>query len=118
MSGKHGNTLRKPITGSQALTSAALSATTSIGRRFKLEQVMVQASVAITETITVTLDSAQGSSYDVILKRESLVAAQSFVYRPQGELNCNAGDEIKVQCTNANTTGTVYYEIRTSEILQ
>jgi len=118
MSGKHGPTLRLPITFSQDLSAAALSYTTSISRAFKLEQVLIQASVAITETITITIDSAQGSTYDVILRQDTLSSEQSFVYRPQGELNLRDGDEIKVQCTNANMTGIVYGEIKTAEVLK
>lgn len=108
--------LRKDVTTSQDLSSAALSYTTSIGRPFKLEQIMIHASQAITETITVTLDSGSGSSYDTILRKEDVVSDTDFVFRPDGELNLNADDKIKVQCTNANGVGTVYVIIRTSEI--
>lgn len=108
--------LRPDLSASQDLSSAALSYTTAIGRRFKLESVYLKASVSITETVTITLDSALGANYDVVLNTYDMVAETSFVWRPQGELNLQAGDEIKVQCTAANTTGVVKAVIKTSEL--
>ena len=107
---------RPDITFSQDLTAAALSYTTSINRKVKIEQVTLQASEAITETITITLDSVNGANYDVILRKRSLSAEQSFVYRPEGELNLQKGDKLKIECTDANSTGTVYGILKTSEM--
>ena len=111
------NSLRPDIVTSQNLTSGALSYTTSIGRRFKLERIIVHASVAITETITITLDSGKGSNYDAVLRRKSLSSEQDYVFVPEGESLYYAGDEIKIQCTNANLTGTVYVTLKTQEVL-
>lgn len=108
--------LRSDITTSQDLSSAALSYTTSIGRAFKLEQIIFHANVAISETITITLDAAAGAAYDTVLQEVTLVAEQDLVYRPQGECNLKAGDKIKVQCTDANGTGTIYVTLKTSEM--
>jgi hypothetical protein len=110
--------LKPDKTTSQNLANAALSYTTDYGRRFKLESVSLHASVAITETVTVTLDSAHGANYDVVLAKIDLDAEQDWVFRPQGELNLQVGDEIKIQCTAANVTGTVYATIKSSEITQ
>ena len=110
--------LKKDKTSSQNLALGALSYTTDHGRRFKLESVSLHASVAITETVTITLESAHGANYDEVLATVDLVGEQDFVFRPQGELNLQVGDEIKVQCTNANTTGTVYATVKASELTQ
>lgn len=112
------HTLKKDLTTSQNLALAALSYTTAIARRFKLESISIHASVAITETITITRDSVNGANYDVVLAVKALISQQDFVYRPSGEENFQDGDEIKIQCTNANTTGVVYVNVKTSEILQ
>ena len=109
--------LKKDKTFSQALTSAALSYTTNYGRAFKLEEIVIKASVNITETITITLDSVNGANYDTVLATKDLVAQSSYVFRPAGQLNLQAGDEIKIQCTNANVTGTIYGAVKSSEIL-
>lgn len=101
---------------SQDLSAGALSYTTTFARKFKLEQILIHASVAISEAITITLDAAGGASYDTVLSSVTLVAETDFVFRPQGEANYNEGDEIKVQCTNANLTGTVYCTIKASEM--
>lgn len=110
--------LKADKTSSQDLSQGALSYTTAFTRAFKLEQVLVKASVNISETITVTLDSAAGATYDTVLDTADLQGESSYVFRPTGQANFQAGDEIKVQCTNANLTGTVKLIIKTSEILQ
>jgi hypothetical protein len=110
--------LRSDLKTSQDLSLGALSYTTSIGRRFKLEQIIFRGSVAITETITITLDSKGGANYDTIIRVKSLSNEQNFIFVPDGEVNFQSGDEIKIQCTNANLTGVLYCTIKCSEILQ
>ena len=110
--------LKTDKTTTQDLSAGALSYTTAYGRAFKLEQIIFRASVAITETIAVTLDSKHGASYDTILRVKSLSAEQNFVYIPDGENNFQAGDEIKIQCTNANLTGSRAVQVKSSEILK
>ena len=110
--------LKKPITTSQDLSDAVLNYTTSIGRRFKLESISIHFSVAVTETITITRDSAQGANYDTVLRKTTLSAQQDFIFRPDGEENEYVGDEVKIYITNANGTGIAYVEIKTSAILQ
>ena len=107
---------RKPIIESQILSAGPLSKVTAIGRQFKLEEVTLHASQAITETIVITRDSANGANYDTVLARRTLKAEADFVFRPQGECNFLAGDELLVTCTNASGLGTVYLEIKTSEM--
>jgi len=108
--------LRKDITTSQDLSLGALSYTTSTGRKFKLEEVTLHFSVAITETVTITRDKAVGANYDDVLAKRSMVAEQDFVFRPQGECNFQINDEVKVACTNANLTGTCYATIKRKEL--
>ena len=110
--------LKPDITTSQDLSvgaGTALSFTTSIGRKFKLEKILFHASVAITENITITLDSVNGPTSDIVLRKKALTAAQDYVYTPEGEHNYQAGDEIKVECTAATDTGTIFVTIKTSE---
>ena len=108
--------LSKDAPFSQDLSADPLAFTTSYARRRKVEQVLVQANIAITETITVTLDSALGAAYDTILAKRGLVAEKSFVFRPQGELNLQSGDNILVQCTNANGVGSLAGAVKSSEL--
>lgn len=103
-------------TFSQDLSSDALAYTSDYGRARKIEEVMIHFSVPVSETITITLDSANGSNYDVVKDSVTLVAEQDYVFRPQGEFNLRAGDEIKVACTNANLTGIAYGIIKASEM--
>lgn len=108
--------LSSDLTSSKDLSAGALSYTTTFTRKRKIEQVILHASQAISETITITLDSKNGANYDTVLQSVTLVAETDFVYRPQGELNLLDGDNIKVQCTNANGVGTVYLTIKSSEM--
>lgn len=112
------NSLKKDLTALQDLSAGALSYTSSTGRKFKLEEVLIHFSVAVTETITVTRDSVNGVNYDTVLDKGYMVSEQDYVFRPQGECNFQDGDEIKVECTQANHTGTAYLIIKRSEILQ
>lgn len=108
--------LRKPITTSQDLSEAVLDYTTSIGRKFKVEEICIHFSVGVTETVTVYRDSMHGANYDQILARKSLSNETDFVFRPTGENNYYNGDEVRVYCTNANATGVAYVEVKTSEM--
>jgi hypothetical protein len=109
------DSLKPDIATSQDLSLGALSYTTVIGRRFTLERILFHASEAITETITITLDSGKGSDYDTVLRRKSLSSEQDFIYIPEGENDYYAGDEIKIQCTNANLTGIIRAIIKAKE---
>jgi hypothetical protein len=116
--------LRSDLTKQQDLTAGALSYTSSIGRRFRLEQVILRftdgagTAVAVTETITISLDSKHGEDYDVVLRVKQLSAESNFAFQPEGQINFQSGDEIKVTCTNANLTGVANLIIKTQEVLQ
>ncbi len=108
--------LKPDITTSQNLATGDLDYTTAISRAFKLDQIIIHFSVAVTETITITLDSKNGANYDTVLRTVDLVAEQNFVFKPDFEANYQAGDEIRVQITNANLTGVAYAIFKTSEV--
>lgn len=107
--------------GSQALASAALSLTTNVaatGRAAagfvstvanfrRVDHVTLKADSAITETVTLTLNSAKGSAYDTLLDSDSLSARQDYEFTPLNDLYLGPGDNLTLSCTNNNTTGTV-----------
>ena len=103
---------------SQNLASAALSFTTTTpsGVAFHLDQIIFHTTVAVSETITITVDSVKGANYDTVMQEVVLVSETDFVYRPQGDAIFNAGDEIKIECTDNGGVGTVYGIVKTSEI--
>lgn len=114
------------ITTTQDLAAAVLDFTTSIGRQFKLEEIIINfndgatppAAVAVTQTITITLDSAKGALYDTILARVAMIAESNYTYRPKGEANFQSGDEINVYCTNAAGVGIAHVLVKASELLK
>lgn len=105
------------ITTSQDLSLGELDYTTSIGRAFKLESIHIHFSVAVTENITITLNSAKGDNYDVVLRKRSLSAEQDFIFRPDGEANFQNGDEIDINITNVTLTGIAYISVKCQELL-
>lgn len=115
------NWLLPDITTSQNLANGALSFTTTIAKKFKLQEILItfkdvsDNAVPVTETITITIDSAKGASYDTIKAKRSLISESSFVYRPGGHADYQSGDEIKIQCTNANVTGIAYVVVKIAE---
>ena len=112
------NSLRPDITTSQDLSANPLNYTTSIGRRFKLLSVILKFSTAVSETVTITLDSVNGANYDWTIRTKILTAESQYIYLPDSEILCFAGDEIKVECTANNGTGTVYLTVKTQEVLK
>ena len=104
-----------PLTTSQDLSEAVLSYTTSIGRRFRIAQILVHTDVAITETVTITIDSKQGANYDTVLVSWDMVGETDWRFVPDGDTVFYPGDELKIYITNANLTGTAYVEIKLLE---
>lgn len=96
---------------SQALTSSALSQSTTFENIVNIKAIYLKASVAITETVTITLVSPDSTNYDIILDTKTLNAESSYIFHPSWDVVILKGSSIKVQCTNANTTGTVYVTI-------
>lgn len=108
--------LKIPITTSQDLSVAPLSYTTILTRKFRIKSISFRFSVAITEDITITRDSNIGPNYDIPLRRKSLVSEQDYLFVPEeGQAVFNIGDNVKIECTNANVTGIAYAEIKLSE---
>lgn len=93
---------------SQALTSSALSMSVTPDGPRLIKAVLLHASAAITETLKVTIDSGNGSTYDTVIKAISLSAETDAAWFPEGDVVVLDGDAVLVTCTNANTTGTVY----------
>lgn len=108
--------LRPDESFTQNLAVAALSYETVIARRSKLDHAYFKSNVNITETGKVTLVSALGSAYNVILYQRTLTANQNLSFRPESDVLLQAGDSILVECTNANGTGVVSGAVKLSEL--
>lgn len=106
--------LKDDLITSQDLSSGALSYTTPYSKGFTDLEVLIKFSGAVTETITITLDSKTGANYDTVLRKKSLSSESSFVYK--NSMHFFAGDNIKIQCTNANLTGTAFVTIKAREL--
>ena len=93
---------------SQALGTGALSYTTNFSEKTRIKQILFHAASAITQTVTFTIDSKTGSTYDVVIAKEDLVAEQDYAYTGS-ELVMEDGDELKIQCTNTSTPAISVY---------
>ena len=87
---------------SQALGTGALSYTTDFSEKTRIKQILFHAASAITQTVTFTIDSKTGATYDVVIAAEDLVAEQDYAYTGS-ELILEDGDEIIISCTNTGT---------------
>lgn len=101
---------------SQDLSLSPLSFTATYGKRFKLDEILLHFSQAVSETVKIILISKNGTNYNTILQNVTLVSETDLVFRPQGEANFQAGDKIQVQCTNANGIGVCYVNIKASQL--
>ncbi len=94
---------------SQDLSAAAFSLKATSQGQMKIALATVKASEGITETVTLTIDQAEGSTYDVILDTSPLNSETDYIYQSRGsEIILNHGDAVVLACTDANDTGVVY----------
>ena len=108
--------LKEDQTFTQDLSTGALSFTTSFAQHpFHIDQIVFHFDAAVSETITITLDSVKGANYDAVLQDIVLVSETDLVWRPQGEANFQPGDQIKIECTQDGASGTVYGIVKSSE---
>ena len=105
-------------TASQNLASAALSHSYTVDvESALLDSIYIHASQNITETVTIVLKSIVDTTNRVYeLGSQSLSAADDYRYKNSGGPDyLRKGDIILITCTNNNTAGTVYSEIRLTE---
>ena len=98
-------------TTSQDLSAAPLAYTTTHEGASRVLQVLLHASTAITETVTLTFNSGDGANYDTVISTSDLVAATDYVFRPEGDCVLGTTDTLSLACTDANDTGTVYVTV-------
>ena len=101
---------------SQDLSLAPLSFTATFGKRYKLDEILLHFSQAVTETVTITFLSKNGTNYNTVLQLVTLSAQTDLVFRPQGEANYQSADKIQVQCTNVNGVGIAYVTVKTMQL--
>lgn len=97
----------------QDLSAGALTNSFTVPENAILMQILIHASVEISESITITHDAKfEGANYDTVLRLTTLTSEQDYVFRPEGKCFFEAGDIVKIQCSNANATGIVYGKLQ------
>ena len=92
----------------QNLASAPLAEEFEFQYDVEIVQILFNSSVDITEDLSVSyIDTEYGTNYNVLIRNRSLNSESSAAFL---EINfrLRKGDKIKIQCTNANTTGVIY----------
>lgn len=96
-------------TGTQDLSAGALAYTTNFAADTRIKQVMIHADAAMTQTITVTFDSATGATYDTVLDKTSVTTATDYLWIPDHDFVIASGDEFLIACTNSGTPAVNVY---------
>jgi len=94
------------------LSAAGLNHTTSFNSDWKLSWVTLKGSAALNDTVTVSIKSGSGDSYNTVVAAQTLSSETSFYWGPDGGLLLKQGDEINVTTTNATTTASVSATVR------
>jgi len=89
------------------LSAEAFSQTFDFDNSGRLLSVYVHASAAITEDIIISFDSKEGTVYHTVIAERTTEAETDYVYSSAGMVAFSIGDKVKVEVTNANTTGVV-----------
>lgn len=100
-----------------ATGSAAIAESLGPNKAFRILEVRVKfsAAIAAAEDLTVTLNSANGASYDVVLDTQAMSGLSQYIFRPAAPLLGMKGDaaDVAFANTDARTYGIeiIYQEI-------
>jgi hypothetical protein len=95
--------------------SSTLDVTLSSGSVKQIHELrLTLASAAVTDTITVSIDSSISSGHDVTLTTSSLSSQPVYIWRPAQPVFLRPDDDLEVDCPNTSTTAW-YLEIIWSE---
>lgn len=95
-------------TFTQALSSGALFQEYEFLEQSRIIAVYMNFSVSITETVVITRVPIAGAEYSVRLNRKVLDDTTDYIFHPEWDVILIKGDIIRIECTNANSTGTIY----------
>ena len=103
-------------TKQQDLSSAALSDTYTLLKDGYFQWAGFMADGGITETATVSIISADGAAYNIILDTTNISGGTNYLYNPNNKILLRKGDGVKITCTKATATETVSSTISIEEI--
>jgi predicted nucleotidyltransferase len=91
------------VTQSRSTSDAQMAVTLAPSRAFRLIEVRIHldAASATPESVTITLDSSIGTSYDAVLLTQSLNTYQDFVWVPDNNRYFTEDDEIDFAYLNS-----------------
>lgn len=92
----------------QILSAGSLTFTNDYVEPGSIKGIYINFSTNVTETITITRVSQWGTNYNLLCDTKTLNGESSYIFHPSWDLVLLKGDSIKVTCTNANLTGTLY----------
>lgn len=95
-------------TATQDLGDAVLAFTYVMTKDGTLEWIGISFDGSITETVTVTFNSATGVNYDIVIDSSALSSATNYIFRPNNPIVLKKGDAIDVSVTKATATDTAF----------
>ena len=93
---------------SQDLTAGALLEDFIFHTQARIRAVHLSFTTPVTETVTITRVDSSGNPYNTSGSTKDLEDNEDYIFHPEWDLILIKGDRIRVECTNANTTGIVY----------
>lgn len=87
------------------------------GKKWRLEDVRLHlSSVGVANDLTVTIDHASGSAYDLVLSKQAMATVSDYRYQPDKIDILGANDLVKIAWTNGTkSTGTLTFAGVTSD---
>jgi hypothetical protein len=83
----------------------------------KLLTVYLKSNVGITETITLSFVSQNGTSYNTTIDVKEMEGDSNYIYAAVGTLAINEGDSLNINVSNANATGSVYVTVKAEDYI-
>ena len=91
-------------TTTQDLSAGALDFTTTLGTDFRLVSIFIHSTIAISQTMTVTVDALAGVGFDTVIGKKTFISKSDIQFVPAAVNQDFAdGNEIRVQMTNSGT---------------
>ncbi|RLG82535.1 MAG: hypothetical protein DRO09_00125 [Thermoprotei archaeon] len=102
----------RSISKEHDLSAGALSWKVGLNYRFRLESVTIKFSSAVSPTVTITLDSKYGDSYDTVLRSTTLSSAQNYAEFFGEGYEFERGDDIRIDISSVSAVA--YIVVRVS----
>lgn len=104
-------------TSIQDLSVAALDFTTTFSTDFRLISVEFKSDIALTESISISLISIEGPAHNYRIGELAVEnMLDGYMIPCANDKHFSAGDEIRIQCSNNGSSGTINILVRAEQV--